>query len=212
MLHDDCTHRLAREAAMYKMHGLTHHTLKSASVQTQDFAGRLGANQQFTLNKDHVSAAADAVRDTSWSSILSPPDFPSVRIWKLAVIEGIATFFQTFLSAALSMGLIPIAATTSLGPVTPVAFAAVFQIFNIALFVYAAGPVTGAHLNPLITLATFCAKLATLPRAILYIVFQCAGAVFGAFVFRSSIRASAQDLTVIPGCYADPTIVTPGRA
>jgi hypothetical protein len=55
---------------------------------------------------------------------------------------------------------------------------------NACQFIFAASPASGGHLNPTITLATFFAGLCTLPRAVLYIVAQCAGAIVGCYWLR----------------------------
>ena len=192
--------------------GQLQRTNTAGNVHTQNFAGRLGGNQQFTVPDSKDSSTADAVRNADWRNLLDPSDFKNLTIWKSAVIEGIATCLQTFLGGLLAVGLLPTARATSLGAVTPVAFAAVIQIFLIALFVYATGPTTGGHLNPLITMATFFTGLSSLPRTVLYILFQCVGAVIGAIVLRQSIGASPKDLSIVPGCYADTSVVTPGQA
>lgn len=106
----------------------------------------------------------------------------------------------------------PTITETSVGPVLTVSLAAIVNIFVIALLIYTAGPITGAHFNPLITMATFFTRLSSLPRTILYILFQCIGAIIGAFLLWASLGASANDLVVVPGCYVDSTIVTPGEA
>jgi Major intrinsic protein len=107
--------------------------------------------------------------------------------------------------------IVPTVTETSIGPVRPVAFAAITQIVLVSVFIYAAGPITGAHFNPLITLGTLCAKLSSLPRTVLYVLFQCLGAVIGAFMLRAALGAKPEDLVVVLGCYIDPTIVTPGQ-
>lgn len=203
----DDTEAIPRTSSQVRRRGAAADTVK-----TVNFAGRLGGNQQFTVPDPSESTTADAIRNARWSTLLDPTEFKSVTLWKSAIIEGIATCLQTYLGSMLIIGLLPTADATSLGPVTPVAFAGVIQIFLIALFVYAAGPVTGGHLNPLITLGTFFAGLSSLPRTVLYVSFQCVGAIIGALIFRESIGASPQALRVIPGCYADPAIVTPGQA
>lgn len=119
---------------------------------------------------------------------------------------------QTFISGLLAVGLVPTAIETSVGPVFTVSLAAVVNIFMITLFIYTAGPITGAHFNPLITMGTFFTKLSSLPRTVLYILLQCTDAIVGAFLARASLGASAKDLVVVPGCYVDTSIVTPGQA
>lgn len=52
------------------------------------------------------------------------------------------------------------------------------------MFIFCFGGVTGAHLNPTITIATFFARLCSLPRAVLYVIFQTAGAAIGGILAR----------------------------
>jgi Major intrinsic protein len=186
-------------------------------VQSQVFAGRLGGNQQFAVSSSDpdyheiVAKEPDAGRESSWKALLDLHGFYDPDLWRLAIIEGIGTMLQTFISGLLGAGLTPTVTETSVGPVFTVALAAITNIFVITLFIYTAGPITGAHFNPLITMATFFTRLSSLPRTVLYILFQCIGAVVGAFLVRASLGASAKDLAVVPGCYIDTSIVTPGE-
>jgi glycerol uptake facilitator-like aquaporin len=75
-----------------------------------------------------------------------------------------------------------------------------------------AGPVTGAHFNPLITMGTFCARLTSLPRMILYIIGQSIGAILGAFLVRASLGVGKQGVRVVPGCFVDSSLVSPAEA
>lgn len=77
------------------------------------------------------------------------------------------------------------------------------------LFIFAAGPISGGHMNPLITIATFFGRLATLPRTILYIIFQTIGSTVGAFFVRAALGNTR---SIIPGCYIDSSLVTAGEA
>ena len=135
-----------------------------ASLNQSNFAGRLGASQQYTVSATAASSEAfkrehpDAIRDASWSLILSPYGFRDRRLWRMAFIEGVGTCLQTAIGAFLGIGLVPTAPETSVGPVFPVALASLAQVFLISLFVYAMAPLTGGHLNPLITLGTFACR------------------------------------------------------
>ena len=124
----------------------------------------------------------------------------------------VGTLLQTFISGLLGVGLVPSVTETSVGALLPVNYAAITQIILIAVFIFAAGPITGAHFNPLVTMATFFTKLSSLPRTVIYILFQCTGAVIGAFLLRASLGASPKDLEIVPGCYVDTSLVTPGEA
>jgi glycerol uptake facilitator-like aquaporin len=60
----------------------------------------------------------------------------------------------------------------------------------ISLFLYAAGPASGGHLNPFITMLTFTAGLCTLPRMVYYIIGQMVGALGGAFFLKLGLGGS----------------------
>ncbi len=195
-----------------------HHSLPSPSrVDSHPFAGRIGGNQIFTATTSDPSydsiakAVPDAIGDAKWAAILDLRGFREPILWKTAVIEGVGTGLQVYISGLFAVGVIPSATETSVGPIFPVTFAAIVNFLLISLFIFAAGPVTGAHFNPLITWGTFLTKLSSLPRTVLYTLFQCLGAVVGGFLVRASL-GSREPLALMPGCYVDPTLVTPGEA
>ena len=187
----------------------------SEDVDAHPFAGRLGGGQRFTVTGSLAkspSRQADAFRDVPWRALIDPKPFLAFRLWRLALIEGVGTSLQVFLSGLLGHALVKTVTETSVGPVFPVALASIAQIFLISSFIYCAGPITGAHFNPLITFATFTARLSTLPRTILYVAFQCAGAVVGAYMVRAGLGLPADEVGPFPGCYTDSSLVTSGDA
>jgi hypothetical protein len=193
-------------------------TGETPSIATRPFAGRIGGNQEFTVSPDDpdygsvISKQPDAAAGFTWSESLSLGGFSDVDLWKQATIEGVATCLQTYLGGLYSIGLTPVITKTSLGPITPAVFGALCNVLLISLFIFSAGPVSGGHLNPLITMATFTAKLSAFPRTILYIVFQCGGAVVAGFLVRASLGAPPSSFRAVPGCYIDPALVAPGQA
>lgn len=193
-------------------HTLRHsHTLAPPThVNEQLFAGRIGGNQLFTSSTADVHQP-DATGDSTWSSLLSLHGFRQLFLWKMAVIEAVGTGLQVYISGLFSVGILPSVTETSVGAIFPVTYAVLVQFLIVSLFIFAAGPVTGAHFNPLITMATFCCKLSSLPRTVLYVTFQCAGSVIGAFLLRASL-GSRESLNIMPGCYIDPTLISPGEA
>lgn len=80
----------------------------------------------------------------------------------------------------------------------------VLNFFYISLFIFCFGGVTGAHLNPAITIATLFARLCSLPRAVLYVGFQTGGAAVGGLLARVA-RGSREFKT--GGCWLFSDIV-----
>jgi glycerol uptake facilitator-like aquaporin len=74
----------------------------------------------------------------------------------------------------------------------------------LTLFTFIFGGVSGAHLNPTITIATFVARLCSLPRMVLYVGSQTAGGTLAGLLVRTSY--GTRDFKV-GGCWLDSDIV-----
>ena len=185
---------------------------------SRPFAGRIGGNQQFTVSPEDAqfnkitAEVPDAVANLSWKSSLDLRGFRDIELWKQAIIEGVGTSLQIYISGLYSLGLFSALTETSLGPIVPAALGSMANTVLIALFIYAGGPVSGGHFNPFITMSTFFARLSTLPRTILYILFQCTGSVIGGFMMRASLGRPPAELRGVPGCYVDTSLTTAGQA
>src|SRR4029077_8327361 len=92
-----------------------------------------------------------------------------------------AEFLGTFALVFAGTGAIVINDQT--GMVTHVGVALTFGLVVLAL-IYALGDVSGAHLNPAVTLGFVIARQFSLAGAVPYIVSQCAGAVTASAVVR----------------------------
>jgi len=95
----------------------------------------------------------------------------------MAVVEGIGTCLLVFTLGAGASGL----TTLQVSPMAISLYAALLNFVGLSLFITAAAPASGGHLNPSITMATFFAGLSTLPRSVLYIVAQTLGAIVAGY-------------------------------
>ncbi|KAF1970211.1 aquaporin-like protein [Bimuria novae-zelandiae CBS 107.79] len=194
------------------------HKHHDASIALRPFAGRIGGNQEFTISPDDtnfssvVAKTPDAAPIFTWTESFGLHAFSSPDLWKEATLEGVGTCLQVYLSGLFSIGLSPRGTQPGNGQVTATVIASLANALLIALFIYGGGPVSGGHFNPLITMGTFVAKLAALPRVVLYVGFQCAGAVVAGFMVRVSLGEGRDGLSVVPGCTMDTGLVTPGEA
>jgi hypothetical protein len=200
------------ENADMSRHELRHRKPAQMAVASRPFAGRLGGNQEFTSDDASFTKIPDATASFSWQQSFHLEAFADVELWKESFIEGVGTCLQVYISGLVSVGLGPLVKATNLGPVAPAAFGSIFNLVLISLFIFAGGPVSGGHFNPLITMSTFAARLSILPRTSLYIMFQSLGAVVAGFLLRASLGAKPEDLPPIPGCYIDTSLVSPGEA
>jgi glycerol uptake facilitator-like aquaporin len=74
----------------------------------------------------------------------------------------------------------------------------------LTLFIYCFAPISGGHINPTITLATFFARLISLPRMVLYVIGQTAGAALAGLVLKDVYGSS--DFAV-GGCFIETELV-----
>ncbi|KAF2031681.1 aquaporin-like protein [Setomelanomma holmii] len=193
-------------------HELRNRKHSQLTVASRPFAGRLGGNQEFTSDDASFIKIPDAAASFSWHQSFHLEAFSDIEMWKESFIECVGTCLLVYTSGLVAAGLGPRVDATSLGPIAPAAFGAIVNLILISLFIYGAGPISGGHFNPLITMSTFTARLSIFPRSLLYVIFQSLGAVVAGFLVRASLGLRPEDIPPIPGCYIDTTMVTPGEA
>ncbi|KAK6523424.1 hypothetical protein TWF281_001406 [Arthrobotrys megalospora] len=188
------------------------------------FAARLGGNQEFVLDRTDPKNAAvledipDAATHMTVKQALDLRGFRQSVLWKASVMEGVGTMLLVYATgwSALSPAAYPpppdpasqsgVFSTASfLGPLV----GSVISAILIAMYIFCFGAVTGGHLNPLITIATFFARLTSLPRAILYVSFQILGATLAGLLLRASY--DSRDFKV-GGCWLNPAEISVGSA
>lgn len=171
---------------------------------THPFAGRIGGNQEFVVDKDHedcdkiLSKSPDAAPGMSLSEQLSLTGFTHLPLWKAAVMEGMGTLLFAYVTiwSNISPDTIPTQPTAQLGYFDNAAYlgptaGALQNFLLLTLFTFVFGVLTGAHLNPTITIATFFARLTTLPRMVLYVAFQTFGAALAGYLVRAGYGTRA---------------------
>ncbi|KAK8039968.1 aquaporin- Major intrinsic protein family [Apiospora rasikravindrae] len=98
-------------------------------------------------------------------------------LWKAAIVEGVASFSTTYLGAQFGGTLAN--ASFSSSPASPLGAGAVVGVWTavmLSTLILATAPATGGHINPMITWTTMLCGLCPVPRALLYMVAQTAGA------------------------------------
>lgn len=87
-----------------------------------------------------------------------------------------------------------------LGPL----FGALGNWVFLTLFIFTFSNVSGSHLNPTITMATFFARLISFPRMVIYIFSQTAGGTLAGLILRAAY--GTRDFTA-GGCFVDTSLV-----
>ncbi|KIW17022.1 hypothetical protein PV08_04213 [Exophiala spinifera] len=163
------------------------------------FAGRLGGNQTFIVDRSDPANAEllrkvpDAAPNLNLREMFELGGFREGGLWKAAIVECIGTMILVFGSTynSLSPYTPPPTPTTTSGVFGTVVFlaplvAACINAILIAILIYCFGAISGAHLNPLITFATFFARLATFPRLVLYVAAQTLGGTLAGLLLRAA--------------------------
>ncbi|KAJ5208073.1 hypothetical protein N7449_002452 [Penicillium cf. viridicatum] len=179
------------------------------------FAGRIGANQEFVVDKNNCTQIEllqkfpDAAPWIPLKDALSLRHILQIELWKAAAVEAIelGTCLLVYLTYFIAVGLSQTVNTFATGALVPSLFGGLTAILVLPLFIFAIGPVSSAHLNPTITIATLFGRLATLPRCILYVGFQTFGGAMAGLLLRASFDTRS---FIVLGCYIDTTKVSAG--
>jgi MIP family channel proteins len=101
--------------------------------------------------------------------------------FRSCVAELLGTFTLTFIGAGAIIANVPNGAGGG-GGIVAIALA---HGIALAMAVYATGHISGGHINPAVTVAMLATGRIAAPKALAYIVSQCAGSVLAAFVLIS---------------------------
>ena len=186
------------------------------------YAGRIGGVQDFILdrsdpaNADELKRVPDAAPFISIQELLSLRGFWCTDIWEAALLEALGTMLLVYLTAwiAIHPPGPPTPPITQAGVYATAAFfgpliGGITNWIVVTVFIYSFANVSGAHLNPTISIATFFARLTTLPRMVLYVAFQTVGATLAGLMLRASYGSRHFD---VGGCSIDTAFVSVGQA
>ncbi|KAE8420232.1 MIP transporter [Aspergillus pseudocaelatus] len=185
----------------------------------QPFAGRIGGNQGLVVdrtdpdNADLLKKVPDAAPLMTFREGFDLRGFWDIDLWKFGFIECMGTMMMVFVtswmvvrpasasanvSATSPSGIF--STSTFLGPL----FGGISNWLFLTLFIFSFSNVSGSHLNPTITLATFFARLISLPRMVIYLLGQTLGGALAGFMLQSAY--GSRDFTV-GGCTVNTRLV-----
>ena len=201
------------------------HRASAAVPAITPYAGRIGGIQDFVLDRSDPANAAelervpDAAPLMSMSALLDLRGFRQHELWKAAVMEGVATFMIVYLTLWISIHPavpppLPPSPDSAAGVFATSAFlgpliGGITSCILVTLFIYSFANVSGGHFNPMITIATFLARLTSLPRMVLYVASQTAGATLAGLMLRASYGSRQFD---VGGCGINTSLVPHGEA
>ncbi|KAF5208364.1 Aquaporin [Thalictrum thalictroides] len=129
-------------------------------------------------------------------------DFYSYKVWQASMAELLGT-------AILVFGIDTIViASFETDTKQPNLILSILVAVLIAILLLATIPVSGGHINPVVTFSAALLGLITISRAIIYILAQCLGGVLGALALKAVIGNSIEHTFSLGGCTV--TVIAPG--
>ncbi|KAJ6476041.1 aquaporin-like protein [Mycena vitilis] len=104
----------------------------------------------------------------------------STEIWKAAFVEFWAVTSMTYVGGLIGITI------TSFGTDTVAPYIGILTVILLALWISAAAPSSGGHINSTITFAVILTRLMSFSRGILYLIAQLAGSAVAGGLLRAS--------------------------
>ncbi|XP_051132235.1 aquaporin PIP2-4-like [Andrographis paniculata] len=120
--------------------------------------------------------------------LINPEELAKWSLYRAVIAEFIATLLFLYVTVLTVIGYKSQSADDQCGGVGILGIAWAFggMIF---ILVYCTAGISGGHINPAVTFGLFLARKVSLPRAVLYIVAQCLGAICGCGLVKAFQKA-----------------------
>ncbi|KAJ6310799.1 hypothetical protein OIU76_015502 [Salix suchowensis] len=125
---------------------------------------------------------AEGKKQNRSREILGLEDLFSLTVWRASVAELLGTAVLVF---ALDTIVI---STIQTGTTMPNLILSTLAAITITILLLATFPISGGHINPIITFAAFLTGLISLSKAFIYILAQCVGAIVGALALKAVVK------------------------
>eukprot|EP00246_Nothoceros_aenigmaticus_P009472 TRINITY_DN249_c0_g1_i1.p1 TRINITY_DN249_c0_g1~~TRINITY_DN249_c0_g1_i1.p1 ORF type:complete len:288 (+),score=19.11 TRINITY_DN249_c0_g1_i1:310-1173(+) len=126
------------------------------------------------------------------TKLIDTHELSTWSFWRAVIAEFVSTFLFLYITIATVIGYQVQVKNNKSGPagvgvgIEGIAWAFGGMIF---VLVYNTAGISGGHINPAVTFALFLARKVSLPRALLYIIAQCLGAIAGTGLVKAWQRA-----------------------
>ncbi|XP_049400277.1 uncharacterized protein LOC125864351 isoform X8 [Solanum stenotomum] len=138
----------------------------------------------------------------SFSERLGVPDFFCLDVWRASMGELLGTAVLVFMLDTI------VISTFESDTKMPNLIMSILIAVVITILLLAVVPVSGGHINPVISFSAALVGIISMSRAIIYIMAQCIGAILGALALRAVVSSSIEDTFSLGGCTV--TIIAPG--
>lgn len=152
-------------------------------MESKDEDVRLGANK---FNERQPLGTAAQTRDyvePPATRLIEPSEFASWSFYRAGIAEFFATLLFLYIALNTVMGFKRMSVNN---PCSGVGLQGIAWAFGGMIFalVYCTAGISGGHINPAVTWGLFLARKVSLPRALMYMIMQCLGAICGAGIVK----------------------------
>lgn len=129
-------------------------------------------------------------------------DFFSLNVWRASIGEILGTSVLVFAIDTIVISSLQTEIKT------PNVLLSILVAILVTILLLAIHPVSGGHINPIVSFSAALVGLISMSRAAIYIVAQCIGAVLGALALKAVVSSSIETTFSLGGCTL--TVITPG--
>lgn len=156
-------------------------------------------NRQLDPKKQAVAASPPPL---TLSQRLGLDELFSLNVWRASVGELLGSAVLVFMLDTI------VISTYESDVKMPNLIMSILIAIIITILLLAVFPVSGGHINPVISFSAALVGLVSMSRAIIYILAQCAGAALGALALKAVVSSTIERTFSLGGCTL--TVVAPG--
>jgi len=129
-------------------------------------------------------------------------DFLTLNVWRASMGELLGTAALVFMIDTI------VISTIQMETKTPNLIIAILIAFTITILLLAVAPISGGHINPVVSFSAALVGVISISRAIIYITAQCIGGLLGALALRAVVSDAIEQKFSMGGCTL--RVITPG--
>ncbi|KAK4377345.1 hypothetical protein RND71_003641 [Anisodus tanguticus] len=173
--------------------------------ESQLFGGS-GTNrvQHFSSTPKNRTIDDEGKKQTSLSvsQRLGIPDFFSLDVWRASMGELIGSAVLVFMLDTI------VISTFESDTKMPNLIMSILIAIVITILLLAVVPISGGHINPVISFSAGLVGIISMSRAIIYMVAQCLGAILGALALKAVVSSTIAQTFSLGGCTI--SVIVPG--
>ncbi|GLU02790.1 hypothetical protein SLE2022_200250 [Rubroshorea leprosula] len=142
-------------------------------------------------------------KPTKLNEILGLKEIFSLKVWRASIAELLGTAVMVF-----AMDTIVISSYQT-ETKSPHLIISVLVAITVTILLLATFPISGGHINPIISLAAALTGLISLSRAAVYILAQCIGGILGTLALKAVVNSNIEQTFSLGACTLN--IIVPGH-